>query len=614
MRMPLRLCAALLALIAAAVAIEAQTTNYGSITGRVMNEGDPAPFANVIVSPVGGRGPGPGAGPGPGGISRNATADAEGNFRVDGLPPILWRISAVAPGYVTDVQPDEGANQAYHRVGDNVTIQVVKGGVITGRVLSAAGEPLIAVRVSAQIVRDAQGQSANNPPNRVAGVGDFQTDDRGVYRIYGLQAGTYVVAASPASGFGNPGFAPGGRRNPYDGDAPVYYPSNTRDAAVEVVVSNGGETHGIDIRYRSEKGHAVSGKVAGAAVSDGDGGFISVTLTHAATGTVFNSAFVGPRGRGEAGNNAFSIYGVPDGEYEIAAQRNAPGGEQAVSPPRRVAVIGRDVAGIELTLKPLASVTGRLQLEVANKCESKRQASFQEQLFALRADEAGASDQRSSRDPLRSSVPDRSGELAFRGLSAGRYRVAPRMLDENWFIRSITVPVAAPVSAAKPPAKAPQPMAKASPPAAKPTLADVGRSGLNLKSGERLTGLIVNVSDGAAAIKGKVKAAEGAPSPSHLRIHLIPVEREMADDALRYAETGTGGEGAFSLTNLAPGRYWLLALPTVKAEKSWPEAFDAAARARLRREAEVTNVVIELQPCQRMENYELRLKQMWNRL
>ena len=609
MRMPLRLCAALLALIAAAVAAEAQTTNYGSITGRVMNEGGPVPFASVIISPVGGRGPGPGpgAGPGPGGISRNATADAEGNFRVDGLPPILWRISAVAPGYVPgyvpDASPEEGANQIYHRVGDNVTIQVVKGGVIAGRVLNAAGEPLIAVRVSAQIVRDAQGQNASNPAGRVAGIGDFQTDDRGVYRIYELQAGTYVVAASPASGFGNPGFAPGGRRNPYDGDAPVYYPSNTRDAAVEVVVSNGGETHGIDIRYRSEKGHAVSGKVAGAAGSDGDGGFISVTLAHAATGTVFNSAFAGPRGRGEAGNHAFSIYGVPDGEYEIAAQRNAPGGDLAVSSPRRVAVIGRDVTGIELTLKPLASVSGRLQLEAAGNCVSKRQASFQEQLFALRADEAGASDQRSSRDPLRSSVPDRSGDLAFRGLSAGRYRVAPRMLDENWFIRSITVPVAAPVSAAKPPAKA-------SPPAAKPTLADVGRNGLNLKSGERLTGLIVNVSDGAAAIKGKVKAAEGAPSPSPLRIHLIPAEREMADDVLRYAETGTGSEGAFSLTNLAPGRYWLLALPAVKAEKSWPEAFDAATRARLRREAEVTTVVIELQPCQRMENYELRLKKI----
>jgi hypothetical protein len=564
---------------------------YGSISGRVMSEDGPVPFAGITVSPASGRGAG--------NSSRNATADAEGNFKVDGLRAIAWSVYAAAPGYVMDALPDdEEPDQPHHRVGDNVTIRMVKGGVITGRVLSATGEPVIAVRVGAELVSDAQGKRAKNAVLRQAVSGDFQTDDRGVYRIYGLPPGTYVVVASPASGFG-----PGGRRSPYDGDAPVYHPANTRDAAAEVVVNSGAETGGIDIQYRSEKGRAVSGKViAPAPEGDRVGGFTSVTLTHAATGAVINTAFVGPRGRGENSASAFSMHGVPDGEYEIAAQRNSPGGDLAASAPRRVVVIGRDVAGIELTLKPLASVAGRLLLESASKCAAQRPASFEEQLFALRAEEAVAGEQKSATDPLRPTAPDRSGELAFRGLSAGRYRLVAQMLDEKWFIRSITFPIAAPASASK---TSPRPAAKPSP---APSWVDAGRNGLNLKSGERLAGLIVNVTEGAAAIKGKVKVAEGATLPSRLRVHLIPVERERADDLLRYAETEANGDGAFRLSNLAPGKYWLLARSSARPDKSWPEAFDAAARTRLRREAEAANQVVELQPCQRLADYDLPLK------
>lgn len=87
------------------------------------------------------------------------------------------------------------------------------------------------------------------------------------------------------------------------------------------------------------------------------------------------------------------------------------------------------------------------------------------------------------------------------------------------------------------------------------------------------------------------------------QIHLILVEREKADDVLRYAETETKSDGAFNLTNLAPGKYWLL--PRSKTDDRAP--FDAARRVALRREAEALNNVIELQPCQRLANYELSL-------
>jgi hypothetical protein len=465
----------------------------------------------------------------------------------------------------------------------------VKGGVITGRVLNAAGEPLVAVRVSAQLVRDANGQTAIGGSGM---GGDFQTDDRGIYRIFGLPAGTYVVAAG--------GSAPGNRPSPYDGNAPVYHPSSTRDAAVEVSVNSGAETSGIDLQYRGEKGYAISGKVTGV-TADGRGGFTSVVLSYAATGAIINRAVVTQRGgrrqgQAQSGENAFALYGVPMGEYEITAYRNSPEGEDAASAPRRFVVSGRDVTGIELVLKPLASVTGRLQLERAAQCKSSRRAVFEEQVFRLRTEEQAKPIP--GRFARTVAAPNRAGELGFRQLNAGRYRVLTELLAEEWFIRSITLPGVAVGSTAKTAAK----------PAVSVPL-DVGRNGLALKGSERLNGLMITVAEGAAAVAGRSKPAAGAALPAHLLLYLIPAEREQVDNVLRYAEARVSSDGAFSLKNLAPGKYWVLARAAEKTEavvglKAW----NANERAKLRREAEVANLAIELQPCQHLANYEVLFK------
>jgi hypothetical protein len=551
---------------------------YGSITGRVIGEDGPLPYAGVTVSPAGNRARG--------NASRNVTADDEGNFKIDGLRPIAWRVTATAPGYVSNALLDGDTNSRYHRTGDSVTIRMMKGGVITGRVLNSLGEPLIAVRVNAQMIRDEQG---NAVPGR-GPAGDFQTDDRGIYRIFGLQAGTYIVFAGSSSGFQSP--RPGFRSGPSDGDVPVYHPSSTRDAAAEVTVNYGVETGGIDIQYRSEKGHAISGRVSGPASENSrPGGFISVTLAHQATGTVFHQAMVMQRGPGflnNSGNNAFAIYGVPDGEYEVTAYRNSPEGNDAASLPRRVTVAGRDLTGIDLLLKPLASIDGRLQVESANGCPGNRKPSFEEQVFILRAERVN--EQRAYGNLPRSSVPDRDGELIFRELNAGHYRIVPQLFDPKWFIRSITIPAA--------------PAGKS---AIKASSIDVGRHGLSLKPGERATRMTINIAEGAAALKGKVNASAGVKLPSQVVVHLIPFERQKADDALRYAETKTSGDYEFNLTNLEPGKYWIIALPLLKGDDK-PRAWNVADRLRLRKEAEAINSLIELQPCQQIGSYELLYK------
>ena len=69
-------------------------------------------------------------------------------------------------------------------------------------------------------------------------------------------------------------------------------------------------------------------------------------------------------------------------------------------------------------------------------------------------------------------------------------------------------------------------------------------------------------------------------------------------------------DSSFKLLNVAPGRYWLLAqqLPEEESKKRLvrPQAWNAAARAGLRREAAASNVAIDLKPCQRVADYPLR--------
>jgi hypothetical protein len=95
-----------------------------------------------------------------------------------------------------------------------------------------------------------------------------------------------------------------------------------------------------------------------------------------------------------------------------------------------------------------------------------------------------------------------------------------------------------------------------------------------------------------------------------LRLHLVPAEKESADATLRFAEVTVQSDGAFALTNLAPGRYWILMRPTPEDTAAdtapRPVAWDSEGRAKLRKDAEAANLILDLQPCQRLTDYVLR--------
>lgn len=630
----LALAAAQAAPVARAQTPPAPSRAVGSITGRVIDDsGQPVP--NVVVWAF--------ARARLGQPRATAVTDDAGAFSIDGLEPTLYVLVVQTRGYVMPRDPS-AQGLVSRRVGDNVTLRLVRGGVITGTVTDQDGSPLIAVPVRAYLIRDLDASAAAAQPAFFSG-NEAQTDDRGVYRFYGLQPGVYVVAAGGAARFRLFSISP------YDQKAPTFYPSATRDTAAEVSVREGQEATGVDIRYRGDRGRAVSGTVEGAevAAAAADQGGFNTMIVHAPTGTILGQSFVSAR----EGGRGFIFEGVPDGEYELMARRFGRGeAEPFASAPLRVSVRGADVTGLRLTLAPLASVAGTLVLEPLSKddratsaCADARPLLPEENIITARRDDSGgriesggAAAQARSRLATSAveATPDASGSFNLNALDPGRYRLAARTASEEWYVRSVTLtrPPAAPRRAAArrttpapqtpPDAKPTAPAAKPTAPAAKPSAAAAERPSapsaeqaarpaaqefLQLASGQRAGGVTIRLAEGAASLRGRVVAGETTPLPPRVRVHLVPAAAERADDPLYFYEAAVAADGSFALTNVAPGRYLLLARTSPQPEGDFgqprPAAWDAPERAALRRAAEAADVSAELDACQRATNYTL---------
>lgn len=540
-----------------------------SIAGRVVNDaGQPIMNAAIRASMMGKPG-----------TYRLTITDDEGKFRLEDLSRGVYSVSPYAPGYTAFYN---FAEQRFYRIGDTANFTLVKGGVITGTVTNSSGEPLVAVRVSAVRVRDLEGHTIR----RLGPGAERRTDDRGVFRIYGLPPGVYVILAS---GGGFSFYQP----TAYDEDVPTYHPSSTRDAATPVTLHQGEEMSGVDIRYRGERGHAISGNIAGPADTNRNS---FIELVHMPSNQTVSQYAINMNG--DETSLAFSFYGVSDGEYYVIARRYEGREQEAGGVGRvRVKVKGADVTGLEIPITLYGSIAGRIAVERIggaerkNKCESARGLSFDEALISANRDQkADSKDELFSRPSSFSlAAPTGKGEFTINNIEAGSYHIMPVSLGDDWYIRAVTLP----------------PAAQNRPPV------DASRNGFTFKAGERITGMTVTLAEGAAGLGGRVvPAAEGARLPDRLRLHLVPAEKEAADDTLRFAEAAVQSDGTFSLKNVATGRYLLVArpIPDEEATERLPRrvAWDAEGRKMLRREAEAANTAMELQQCQRVADYVLR--------
>jgi hypothetical protein len=531
----------------------------GAIDGKVVNEsGQPMAGATVIVRVVNAPSSG-----------RSTTSDVDGNFRVTGLEPALYIVSANSPAYTSPLPADPMVPD-YSRIGDTVRVELIRGGAITGTVTNAVGEPVVAVRVRATMIRDARGEV---PKVLSFGLNEQPTDDRGIYRIYGLRPGTYIVSA------GGAGFAP--TFNPYDQDVPTFAPSSTRDTAAEVVVRSG-EDSSIDIRYRGEQGHVISGTVKIAGTSGA-----SLALTQAGSAIPFANTFQTP------GNRGFSFSGIADGDYDLIAQEVTSVVNTNVTPTfllsetKHVSVRGADVTGIEMVTRPLSLISGKIALEPtkAPECEGKRPPLFAEMVVRLQRPEKDTEKQDSPvlRFISSSASPDAAGAFQMRNIIPGRYQFDPRFYAHYWYLQSISMPN----------------------PTAKPPKIDAAASWTTVKPGDQVANVLITLAQGAASIRGRVVMQEGVAVPA-MSLYLVPAEPDKVNDVLRYFMSDVADDLTFTFNNLPPGRYFTLldTRTTTLTKFRQPEA--APDRLKIRKSAETKKNEIELKPCQNLVDYQLK--------
>ncbi|HEY0375795.1 MAG TPA: carboxypeptidase-like regulatory domain-containing protein [Pyrinomonadaceae bacterium] len=325
-----------------------RTQSTAVITGRVSVGGKGAPNVAVALYKFE-------FSPDRSAITRGAT-DAEGNYRLTNVPAGRYIILALAPAYVG---PSEGGfggtgktvNVAEGEAVEKLDFALVPGGVITGRVREADGSPVIGERVQLNPV----GQQVHLRGFLNENSFMYETDDRGVYRLYGIPPGKYTVSVGEATEEGGVRFGVGGR-----GYYSRTYHPDTTDASKATIIelSEGTEVTNADIMVgRKSRSFMAAGRV----VDEGGRPVPGAQVGHGAL--VNDGKDLGGMGWGSLADSEgrFRLDGLLPGRY--AAFIWSEGTSEGYSEALKFEVTDKDVSGLELVLRRGATLSGVAVIE-----------------------------------------------------------------------------------------------------------------------------------------------------------------------------------------------------------------------------------------------------------
>jgi hypothetical protein len=324
------------------------------------------------------------------------TAD-DGTFRFDRLPAGRYSVTAMKEGFVPmAVRPHtEQFISAELREGQsaNLTLRLLKGAVITGTVIAPDGTPAANVPVT-PLMKRFNGTTGERRTIAVP-FANTTTDDRGIYRIFGLPPGSYLVTSTPrltgplsmmnlrmmtdtevkralsevkeqafASRPGFPSAPPPGARSSDPGvpilPVPVYFPGTATEAqAVPIKLAAGEVRSGIDFDLQYVRPATVEGF---ATTFPDTRTVIAMTSADSATANQQTlTAIASADGR-------FTFRNVAPGHYAITATA-IPGSPRGEAMPlelggwgrTELVVSGDDIGGITVTLRPPVKVSGEVR-------------------------------------------------------------------------------------------------------------------------------------------------------------------------------------------------------------------------------------------------------------
>jgi len=554
----------------------APTTGTAIISGRlVTDESTPAPIrrARVVAQSVESD------------VNKWVMTDAAGSFSINDLPEGRYTVSATKPGFVRVVFGAKRFDRPGTPVGlangqrAEAPMRMLRGAVISGIVRDEHGMPAPGVSVRAMQFRTVSGERTLANATAGAGVLGETTDDRGMYRLFGLTPGEYVISATPRdSGRGNlkqmndallrtaqqtlrPNTTTIGAGQaaaqaptpdsevPTVGFTPMYYPGTMlpTDGAL-VTVGAGEEREGVDIQLRVVRTSRVSGKViTPAGVAPGE---VSLTIAPAGTGGVNVTGFVSINTAPVAADGTFSFPGIAPGAYTVTARAasRAPGQPAPPQPaagPMRiigmggagdspmnlwanadVAVDGQNVAGITLALQDGMRFAGRLAFDGSRPAPTDDLRRARIQLLPASLGRTmvllgGGGAQ-----------VDDGGRFAVTGITPGKYRVLATLPspEANWTLKSALVKGR-----------------------------DVLDFPLEILPNEDVTNAVLTFTDLSQIVSGSLQDATGRPAPDYT-IVVFPADRTLWSATRRIRTTRPGTDGRFVFNGLPPGSYRIAAL------------------------------------------------------
>ena len=315
-----------------------------------------------------------------------ATTDENGNYRIGNVAPGSYQVQTSLSAYVNSDDMLGRPRAVIVMEGENIediNFSMVKGGVITGRITDADGRPVIQqqVRIFNAESRDPR-VVAQSPPRVDYPVNTTVTDDRGVYRIFGLKAGKYQVSTGQSETTPGPPSGPPGRITYRE----VFYPDAIELAKATVLeVSEGGEASNIDIVLgRPAQTYSASGRII-----DGERGepISRVRFGIQRILTALNRTEGVPTALITNSTGDFLVEGLIAGKYSVTTLSNS--NTELRTDGTTFDIVDSDVTGIVIRLIKGASISGVVVLEPEDKRIMARLNQLQLMAYVQRSSASG---------------------------------------------------------------------------------------------------------------------------------------------------------------------------------------------------------------------------------
>ena len=441
-----------------------------------------------------------------------ATTDDDGNYQLTGLAAGQFTIMPLAKAFVVETsgaykQPGQSITVAEGETITKIDFALIRGGVITGRITDTDGRPVIGERVNV-VAKSAP--DTGRPMTMFDGPRN-RTDDRGIYRVYGLSPGNYTVSIGQAAASGNVAIMGiGGSQY-----TKTFYPGVSEEAKATILeINEGTEISNIDIvAGKSERGFSVSGRVV-----DADSGqpvpnvFVMYSSLNEVTQQLGGINFTGSQ---TDANGKFRLENIQPGHY--AAYMFATGeGTTSYGDQTPFDVSDGDVSGVEIKIHRGATISGVAVVE--NNFDPAVTSLLQTvSIFAFSNAKGGAPS--FSRSQINS-----DGRFSFSGLAPGKVQISvvgfPTPPKGLTLVRTEVDGIEQ-------------------------------REGIEVNAGAKITGVRLVFAYGAGSIRGEVRA-EGGTLPAGLTLQLFI---RSATGGTRQFSGVVDARGHFVVENIPPGTY-----------------------------------------------------------